>query len=118
MSFKKILQARAKKATSPKRIGELHIADILKSPVMTEKSMKMAEGHEVSQKKTYSFYVDLLANKNDVSLAIEKMYQVKVEQIRIVNTIPKGRMQRKIVRPALKKAYITLPKDVSIEIVS
>jgi ribosomal protein L23 len=46
------------------------------------------------------------------------MYKVEVEQVRIVNLIAKGRSQRKIVRLALKKAYITLPKDVTIEIVS
>jgi large subunit ribosomal protein L23 len=118
MSFKSIIRARAKKATAPKRLGAIHIADILKSPVMTEKSMKMAEWHSISEKKTYSFYVDKAANKNDVALAVTKMYGVEVESIRIVNMIAKGRMQRKVVRAAFKKAYITLPKGKAIEIVS
>ncbi len=118
MSFKQVLQQRAIKNQATKRIGTIHVADVLKSPIMTEKSMKMAEWHEISKKKTYSFYVDTHANKNDISQAIKAMYNISAEKIRIVNLIPKARMRRKLVRPAIKKAYITLAKNVEIEIVS
>jgi ribosomal protein L23 len=110
MSYKQILQQRAKKNNAVKLINSLHVSNVILSPALTEKSMKMAEGHPISEKKTYTFYVDTRASKNDVKVACSTMFKVDAEDIRTVSLPAKKRNQRKMVRHALKKAYITLPK--------
>lgn len=52
--------------------------DCLIAPVMTEKSMKSTEG-------TYVFRVDLNATKLDIRNAVEKVFNVKVAQVNVLN---------------------------------
>ena len=59
--------------------------EIIKAPVITEKSSVMGQNGE------YAFYVDPKANKTEIKLAIEKIFGVKVESIRTINVHPKKR---------------------------
>lgn len=59
--------------------------EIIKAPVVTEKSSMMG------QDNVYSFYVDPKSNKTEIKLAIEKIFDVKVESIRTINVHPKKR---------------------------
>lgn len=57
--------------------------DILKRPVITEKSSAaMAEDK-------YTFDVDVRSNKTEVKKAVEEIFEVKVANVNIINYKPK-----------------------------
>ncbi|EGQ4221402.1 50S ribosomal protein L23 [Staphylococcus pseudintermedius] len=57
--------------------------DILKRPVITEKSSAaMAEDK-------YTFDIDVRANKTEVKKAVEEIFEVKVANVNIINYKPK-----------------------------
>ena len=111
MTFKQILQARAKKNTVGKMIQKLSPYGIILAPIVTEKTHKQ----QASDNK-YSFKIHKDANKNDVKQAVELLYKVHPESINVVNVVFKGRNQRKLVRKSYKKAIVTLSKKEKIEI--
>jgi large subunit ribosomal protein L23 len=111
MTFKEILQARAKKNVATKALKKFDPYEILVTPLVTEKSHKQ----QASDNK-YSFKVHADANKNDVKQAVEFIYKVTPLDINIVNVVFKGRTQRKLVRKAYKKAIVTLGKKDKIEV--
>ena len=82
--------------------------DIIKKPVLTEKSyVAMAD-------KKYTFEVAINANKTEIKLAIEEIFEgVKVENVNTMRTLGKmkrqGRTQGRT--PEVKKAIVTLKKD-------
>lgn len=59
--------------------------EIIKAPVITEKSSVLA------QEGKYVFKVDPKANKTEIKMAIEKLFNVKVEDISTINVVPKKR---------------------------
>ena len=58
--------------------------EIIKAPVITEKAGSLAQ-----MKNQYVFKVDSRANKTEIKQAIEKIFKVKVEEIRTINVKPK-----------------------------
>ena len=82
--------------------------DIIKKPVLTEKSyMEMAN-------KKFTFEVAINANKTEIKAAIEEIFEgVKVENVNTMRTLGKmkrqGRTQGRT--PEVKKAIVTLKKD-------
>lgn len=86
--------------------------DIIKAPIITEKSSTLA------QNNTYVFSVDVKANKTQIKEAIEKVFNVSVENVNTVNVKPKkkrvGRYAGKTSR--VKKAIVKLKKGSSIEL--
>jgi len=111
MTFKQILQARAKKNVTGKVIKKLSPYGVILSPIVTEKTHKQQESAN-----KYSFKIHKDANKNDVKQAIEFLYKVNPEGVNIVNVVYKGRNQRKLVRKSYKKAIVTLPKKEKIDL--
>jgi large subunit ribosomal protein L23 len=88
-------------------------------PVITEKSTR-----QIEQDNVYTFLVAPDANKNEIGYAIEKLWDVKVNDVRTVNYRGKarrslmGRMtaNRKIGRrPSFKKAFVKLAEGDQIE---
>ena len=69
-----------------------HITDVLKQPVLTEKSLILQQ----TQNK-YTFDVDVKANKTEVKQAVEAMFGVKVESVNIMNVRPKTKRMGKYV---------------------
>ncbi|AJC95435.1 MULTISPECIES: 50S ribosomal protein L23 [Staphylococcus] len=57
--------------------------DILKRPVITEKSS------EAMAEDKYTFDVDVRANKTQVKIAVEEIFDVKVANVNIINYKPK-----------------------------
>ncbi|MDO5375337.1 50S ribosomal protein L23 [Staphylococcus rostri] len=57
--------------------------DILKRPVITEKSS------EAMAEDKYTFDVDVRANKTQVKTAVEEIFDVKVDKVNIINYKPK-----------------------------
>ena len=90
----------------------MHVYDVLRRPVVTEKSNAQAGADN-----QYTFEVDRRANKMQVKDAVETAFNVKVLEVNIVN-IPakKGRYGRTIVtkKPAFKKAVVTLAQGNEI----
>ena len=68
-------------------------------PIMTEKSISMLE-----KENKLIFIVDRKANKNTIKEAVEKLYNVKVEDVNTVIT-SKGK----------KKAFVRLSPEYSAE---
>jgi len=107
-----IKKKRAKTAISPRALGKLTPYQIIGAPLMTEKVYKLANDHN-----TYTFRVHKEANKNDVKISLRTLYDVTPKSVRIINVPYKGRMQRKLVRKAYKKAIVSLHEGDSIELV-
>lgn len=86
--------------------------DIIKVPVVTEKSAYMG------QDNVYSFYVDPKANKTEIKLAIEKIFNVKVLEIRTINIHPKKRRVGRYygLTNRKKKAIVKLAPGQTIEL--
>ncbi|MBX3289941.1 MAG: 50S ribosomal protein L23 [Acidobacteria bacterium] len=98
-------------------MSEFNVWEILKSPVVTEKSVILKEdsSDEDSDRKAgqvLTFRVDKKANKLDIKKAVEEIFNVKVSSVRTVNY--EGKMKRRGRqegrRPSWKKAYVTLRK--------
>ncbi len=90
----------------------MNARDIIKAPIITEKSSDLA------QNNTYVFSVDVRANKTQIKLAIENIFDVKVDKVNTVNVKPKkkrvGRYTGKTNR--VKKAIVKLSEGSSIEL--
>lgn len=87
--------------------------NIIIAPVITEKAAMLA-----SDGKTYVFKVDKSANKIQIADAIESAFNVKVLNVRTLNTKAKdkrvGRYTGKT--KTYKKAIVTLADGYAIEI--
>ncbi|MBI4482578.1 MAG: 50S ribosomal protein L23 [Acidobacteria bacterium] len=79
--------------------------DILRAPMITEKSTALKETDSV-----LTFKVDRRANKQQIKEAVERLLNVKVDQVRTANFHGKlKRMGRsRGHRPDWKKAYVKL----------
>lgn len=86
--------------------------DIIKKPVVTEKSMALLEENK------YTFFVDLNANKIEIKKAVEDLFNVKVDKVRTMRV--KGKLKRVRNRwgktPDRKKAIVTLKEGNKIQI--
>ena len=98
-------------------MSKLGVWDILKSPVVTEKSVILKEessdeGAERKGGQVLTFRVDTKATKTDIKGAVEEIFNVKVASVRTVQYEGKvkrrGRQEGR--RPNWKKAYVTLRK--------
>ncbi len=81
--------------------------DIIRKPVMTEKS------YDALMTRKYTFLVDPKANKHEIKQAIETIFGVKVDK---VNTLRQhGKVKRQGIHsgltPETKKAFVTLKPD-------
>ncbi len=82
--------------------------DIIKRPVITEKSMSMTD------MKRYTFEVAKTANKIEIAKAVEEIFGVKVAKVNTMNM--QGKMKRTGRfpagrRPSRKKAMVTLTAE-------
>ena len=87
-------------------------ADVLLAPVVSEKSYAgLAD-------RKYTFKVHQDAHKTQVRQAVEQLFDVKVESVRMIKVAakPKRRGVFKGVRPGWKKAVVQLREGHTIEI--
>lgn len=92
-------------------MSKLGTWDVLKSPVVTEKSVLLKEAtSEEGDAQVLTFRVDKKADKEEIRAAVEEIFGVKVAKIRTVNY--EGKMKRRGRyegrRASFKKAYVTL----------
>lgn len=85
---------------------------IIRRPLITEKSTRIKEGSN-----TICFEVAVTANKIEVRRAVEKLFGVKVADVRVANRQGKWKRMGRFVgqRKAWKKAYVRLAPDQKIE---
>jgi len=85
---------------------------IIRRPLITEKSTRQKE-----DARQYAFEVRRDANKIEIQSAVERLFKVKVLQVRTVNVLGKlkrlGRRYGK--RPDWKKAIVTLREGDRID---
>lgn len=96
------------------------MVEILKKPVITEKTEKLIEKYN-----TYTFEVDKFSSKVDIKEAIESLYDVKVSK---VNTMKLGGGKKEMKHTnkgmifqktkAIKKAMVTLVEGDEIDFYS
>ncbi len=93
------------------RRSNLSVWEVLKAPIVTEKSLILKEADE-EEKQVLSFRVDRRATKDDIRKAVEEIFNVKVEKVHTINyqgkTKRRGRYEGR--RASWKKAYVTLRK--------
>lgn len=87
------------------------VYDVIRKPIITEKSSKLAENLQ------YTFEVDPSANKVEIKKAIEAIFNVKVVAVKTVNVSRKAkRMQRfEGFKPGYKKAIVRLAAGQTID---
>lgn len=93
---------------------ELHVYDVIRRPVITEKSNLMID--DLNQ---YVFEVDINANKIQIRQAVEDIFDVTVEKINTMIMPPKrGRRGRNwyMRTKRWKKAIVTLSPGQEIKL--
>ena len=87
--------------------------DIIKRPIMTEKSMTPEFDREGNEIKKYTFEVPKTVNKLEIKYAVEEVFGVKVAKVNTIKMLGKvkrmGRYEGR--RASFKKAIVTLTAD-------
>ena len=82
---------------------------VIKGPVVTEKALTLKEETQ-DAKQLLTFRVATGANKREIREAVEKIFKVKVDSVRVANykgkIVRRGRTFGK--RSDWKKAYVTI----------
>jgi Ribosomal protein L23 len=89
-----------------------HITDVLKKPVLTEKSLALMDENK------YTFDEDVHSNKIEIRQAVEKLFNVKVESVHTINVKPKTKRLGKYVGKTnkRKKAIVKLAEGHKIDL--
>ena len=90
----------------------LKFYDIVKEPIITEKSMQLKETFN-----KYTFKVAKTANKIEIKNAIEALFNVKVLSVNTINVAPKTKTVGKYTgkTSAYKKAIVKLAEGNKID---
>ena len=93
----------------------MHIYEVLKRPVVTEKTMIATD-----EANKVSFEVDMRANKRLVKQAVEKAFDVSVVDVHILvmpaKTARRGQKTMRIRHPKWKKAVVSLAPGSRIQL--
>jgi large subunit ribosomal protein L23 len=83
----------------------MNIYEVIRRPLVTEKCVTAKDEH-----RTLCFEVALDANKTQVKQAVERMFKVKVAEVRTANLEGKMRRRGRFIgyRRDWKKAYVKL----------
>lgn len=90
--------------------------DILRRPIISERSMEAVFDREGNEIKRYTFEVPVCANKIEIKKAVEEVFGVQVAKVNTIKVMGKmkrmGRNEGR--RPSYKKAIVTLKKDSKV----
>lgn len=92
----------------------MNMYDVIRKPLFTEKGTYLKE-----KENKILVEVDVNANKIEIRQAVEKLFNVKVSGVRIVNVRPKRKTRGRQVgfTSARKKAIITLKKGEKLDFI-
>lgn len=86
--------------------------DIIRKPIISERSMEVVFDREGNEIKKYTFEVPVTANKIEIKKAVEEVFGVKVAAVNTMRVMGKvkrmGRFEGR--RASWKKAIVTLEK--------
>ena len=87
--------------------------DILRRPIISERSMETVLDREGNEIKRYTFEVPKTVNKVEIKKAVEEAFGVKVAKVNTMNVRGHQRRQGYNVgyTPSWKKAIVTLTED-------
>jgi large subunit ribosomal protein L23 len=87
--------------------------EILRRPIVTEKT-----GLQSEHLHRYTFEVDVRANKRQIKDAVERVFNVKVQAVNVMNMRGKARRLGRLVgwTKDWKKAVVTLAPGQSIQL--
>ena len=87
--------------------------DIIREPVITERSMEQFFDRQGNEIHKYTFKVPVTANKVEIKKAVEEVFGVKVAKVNTIKMLGKvkrmGRYEGR--RASFKKAIVTLTAD-------
>ncbi len=94
------------------KVGEERLYRIILKPVISEKTTSAADRY-----RQIVFQVRKDAHKNEIRLAVEKLFEVKVKSVQVVNVRGKVKRHGRVtgVRNNWKKAYVCLEKGQDID---
>ena len=112
MANKKTVEVvKEKKFAAP----TLKALDVIIAPVVTEKSMKLQQ-----EENKVTVKVAPKANKTEIKIAFESIFNVKVVDVNIINVLPRskrvGRYEGKV--SGYKKAIVTLSADENLNVLA
>ena len=86
--------------------------DVILKPIVSEKSYGLLDENK------YTFIVDPRANKTEIKIAVEKIFNVKVLNVNTLNRMGKVKRRGATVgkRPNTKRAIVTLAPGDTIEL--
>lgn len=89
----------------------MNTQDVIRRPVVTEKGVAKKEAE-----RTMCFEVAPEANKIQIRAAVERIFKVKVENVRTANNVGKLRRRGRFsgYRSDWKKAYVTLKEGQKV----
>jgi large subunit ribosomal protein L23 len=95
-------------------MNDAKLYQVIRAPRVSEKTVRMQEHNQ------YAFEVATDATKADIKDAIEKIFDVKVQSVNVVNTKGKNKAfrNRSGRRGDWRKAYVTLAEGQSIDVTS
>jgi large subunit ribosomal protein L23 len=101
--------SKAKPAVS---VSQIQMYDLIRSPVVTEKSTLGSQHNQVT------FRVPLDARKPEIKAAVEGLFKVKVKAVNTVRLEGKTKRFRGVIgkRPDVKKAIVTLAEGHTIDV--
>ncbi|MBZ5580757.1 MAG: 50S ribosomal protein L23 [Acidobacteriia bacterium] len=87
------------------------VYEVIRRPLVTEKGVEKKDNE-----RTLCFEVAHAANKTQVKSAVEKLFKVKVEEVRTANFEGKLRRRGRFsgYRPDWKKAYVRLKEGEKV----
>ena len=96
-------------------MNDAKLYDVIRAPRISEKTARL---QEVSNQ--YVFEVATTATKADVKAAIEKLFDVTVEAVNVVNVKGKGKSFKNRIgrRGDWRKAYVKLAEGQSIDVMA
>jgi len=89
----------------------MKVYEVIRRPLVTEKGVEKKDSE-----RTLCFEVSLEANKAQVKTAVEKLFKVKVDEVRTASFEGKMRRRGRFMgyRPEWKKAYVKLKKGEKV----
>lgn len=103
----------AENKSEKKIVATAGIYDILRRPIISEKTAKLSESNGIA------FEIAANATKEDVARAVQAIYNVKPTKVNIV--VAKGKVKSFRGRASgtqrtVKKAYVSLPADAKLDL--
>ena len=83
----------------------MNLYEVIRRPIVTEKAVTAKDGAS-----TLCFEVSPDANKTQIKAAVQKVFNVKVDDVKTINNVGKLRRRGRFTgyRPDWKKAYVRL----------